>query len=313
MASAACIAGGILGVVALFVLVIGIPALLKMLIFLNIPGWVVCCLVGVLVWRWSADANFKGHWETTLGRIGVALSSAAFLSQGVLSMIIGPLSLLVAGFAYMIGERRLSIVSIALAAVVLINMPTQSPVIAKHQELFKGQEEPDEENEQTYSAESRLALKKRKKILAQESGSSFDDGLSSSSGDSSLTLDTESVRKYAVANASSPGEQFDINECLVPGKYVIIDFYSEYCGPCRAFAPKLKALADAKDDVVVRKLDINRSGHKGIDWDSPLAEQYEIHSVPYLRIYSPVGLQVAEGKEAKEMVNKWIEESGDEN
>ena len=103
------------------------------------------------------------------------------------------------------------------------------------------------------------------------------------------------------------GQQVSLAELAVPGKTTIFDFTSDYCPPCRAIAPKLDALHARRDDVAVVKVDINRPDVKGIDWKSPVAQQYNLRSIPHFKVFGPDGKLVAEGNEAREMVTKWFE------
>jgi thiol-disulfide isomerase/thioredoxin len=105
----------------------------------------------------------------------------------------------------------------------------------------------------------------------------------------------------------SMGQKVDVANYLVPGKTTIVDFYSEYCPPCRAIAPKLVNLHKSRDDIAVVKVDINRPGVKGIDWESPVAQQYQLHSIPHFKIYGPDGKLQAEGDAAYDQVQKWVE------
>lgn len=105
----------------------------------------------------------------------------------------------------------------------------------------------------------------------------------------------------------SMGQEVAVADYLVPGKTTIIDFYSEYCPPCRAIAPRLAKLHTTRDDIAVVKVDINRPGVKGIDWKSPVARQYDLHSIPHFQIYGPDGKLQAEGEAAYELVSKWVE------
>ncbi len=36
-----------------------------------------------------------------------------------------------------------------------------------------------------------------------------------------------------IVNSENPGEEMEISKYLVEGKTNIVDFYSEYCSPCR--------------------------------------------------------------------------------
>jgi len=106
------------------------------------------------------------------------------------------------------------------------------------------------------------------------------------------------------------GEPVDIEQFLVKGKTVIFDFYSDYCPPCRRVGPRLAALAAKRTDLVVVKVDINRPGVQGIDWNSTVARQYGLRSIPHFMIYSPEGKRVAEGKEAAAQVYAMLGEAG---
>ena len=109
----------------------------------------------------------------------------------------------------------------------------------------------------------------------------------------------------------SQGAEVALAEFLVPGKYTIFDFTSEYCPPCRAYAEPLLALHQQRGDIAVVKVDINRSEVHKIDWDSPVAKQYELHSIPHFRIYGPNGALVVmdqpNNPAARQVINKWIE------
>ncbi len=104
-------------------------------------------------------------------------------------------------------------------------------------------------------------------------------------------------RSHAV-NAYDPGAELAIGNILQKGKTNIVDFYSDYCPPCREISPLLKKLAAKSPDLAVLQVDINRKGVKGIDFLSPLARQYELNSVPHFKIYDGSGNLLKEGQEA---------------
>jgi thiol-disulfide isomerase/thioredoxin len=104
--------------------------------------------------------------------------------------------------------------------------------------------------------------------------------------------------KSHAINAHNPGAEMAVEAYLQKGKTNIIDFYSEYCPPCRKISPLLKKLGRQRQDLAILQVDINRKGIQGIDWGSPLARQYELQSIPYFRIYDPEGNLVKQGQEA---------------
>lgn len=104
------------------------------------------------------------------------------------------------------------------------------------------------------------------------------------------------------ANAGQGGEILDLRPLLVPGRVTLIDFYSPYCPPCRVLAPLLEQLAQRRPDLIVKKVNINRPGFQGIDWKSPLAQQYQLRSVPYFLIFNPQGKLVARGQAAMQQL-----------
>jgi thioredoxin 1 len=59
---------------------------------------------------------------------------------------------------------------------------------------------------------------------------------------------------------------------------VIVDFWAEWCGPCRMIAPMLRDLAkDYKDRLKVAKINV--------DNEPDLAERFNIQSIPTLLVF----------------------------
>lgn len=87
----------------------------------------------------------------------------------------------------------------------------------------------------------------------------------------------------------SHGDRIELGDHLVPGKLNLVDFYADWCGPCRAIAPKIERLAEANPDTLaVWKVDI-------IDWDSPVTGQFRLRSIPHLKLFDEQGALIAEG------------------
>ena len=115
---------------------------------------------------------------------------------------------------------------------------------------------------------------------------------------------------YRTINADKAGERVEIAPHLVEGKMNIVDFYSDFCPPCKAIAPDLEALSAKNSNVVVSTIDINRPGRRGIDWNSPVARQFNLRSIPHFKIYDTEGELVAEGQKAKDLVLEMMKEHG---
>ena len=106
-----------------------------------------------------------------------------------------------------------------------------------------------------------------------------------------------------------PDSPIDLTSMIVSGKTNIVDMYSEFCPPCRAIAPYLEKLAKARPDIHVVRIDINRKGHQGIDWASPIAKQFNLRSIPHFILVDGNGKVLEEGKPAYKKVVDMIKEA----
>ncbi|AJP05132.1 thioredoxin [Streptomyces cyaneogriseus subsp. noncyanogenus] len=69
-------------------------------------------------------------------------------------------------------------------------------------------------------------------------------------------------------------ENFD--QTVTDNEFVLIDFWAEWCGPCRQFAPVYEKAAEANPDLVFGKVDTEAQPE--------LAAAFGIQSIPTLMI-----------------------------
>ena len=63
-------------------------------------------------------------------------------------------------------------------------------------------------------------------------------------------------------------------EVMRSDKPVLIDFFANWCGPCRMVSPIVDEIAQEKSDVKVCKVDVDEQGE--------LAAQFGVSSIPML-------------------------------
>ena len=68
-------------------------------------------------------------------------------------------------------------------------------------------------------------------------------------------------------------ENFE-EEVLKADKPVLVDFWADWCGPCRMLMPTIEELAQSQDEIKVCKVNVDEQG--------PLAMQFKVMTIPTL-------------------------------
>ncbi len=76
-------------------------------------------------------------------------------------------------------------------------------------------------------------------------------------------------------------------EVLKSDRTVLIDFYADWCNPCRMLSPTVEKIADEREDIKVCKVNVDSEG--------ALAAKFAVDAIPMLAV-------VRDGKTVKTSV-----------
>lgn len=68
----------------------------------------------------------------------------------------------------------------------------------------------------------------------------------------------------------------DFNQ-LIQGP-TLVDFYAEWCGPCKMISPILEEISNSREDVKIVKINV--------DENPELARQYKVMSIPTMIMFN---------------------------
>jgi thioredoxin 1 len=91
------------------------------------------------------------------------------------------------------------------------------------------------------------------------------------------------------------------SDVLKAGKPVLVDFWAEWCGPCRAIAPALEDMAgDLKDKLTIAKLNI--------DENPTTPNKYNVRGIPTLILFRNGQVAAMKvGALPKNKLYEWVE------
>ncbi len=98
-------------------------------------------------------------------------------------------------------------------------------------------------------------------------------------------------------------ESFE-QDVLKAGKPVLVDFWAEWCGPCKQIAPALEQIAEElHDQVTIAKLNIE---------DSPTTpSRYGVRGIPTMMLFKDGQMaSMKVGAMPKQKILEWLSETG---
>ena len=67
-----------------------------------------------------------------------------------------------------------------------------------------------------------------------------------------------------------------LEELKTDGRPVLLDFFADWCGPCRMVAPIIAEIAEENPDIIVGKVNV--------DAEPELASEFGVFSIPTLAV-----------------------------
>ncbi len=102
-----------------------------------------------------------------------------------------------------------------------------------------------------------------------------------------------------MATITVTDETFE-KDVLNADKPVVLDFWAQWCGPCKMIGPVLEEISGERDDVIIAKMDI--------DANPETPTKFGVRSIPTLLIFKG-GESVATtmGAKPKAQLSQWID------
>ena len=105
-----------------------------------------------------------------------------------------------------------------------------------------------------------------------------------------------------MATVSITDDNFDL-EVLKSSKPIVVDFWAEWCGPCKQIGPSLEEISDEmKDQVIIAK--------HNIDNEPNTPTKYGVRGIPTMLLFKDGELKSTKvGAIPKSDIISWIKEN----
>ena len=92
------------------------------------------------------------------------------------------------------------------------------------------------------------------------------------------------------------------SEVIKSEKPVVVDFWAEWCGPCKQIGPILEEISDELSEVVIAK--------HNIDTEPNTPTKYGVRGIPTMLLFSKGELKATKvGATTKSKIVAWIKEN----
>jgi thioredoxin 1 len=75
-----------------------------------------------------------------------------------------------------------------------------------------------------------------------------------------------------MANVITINDMHHLNQLIAENNNLVLDFFAEWCGPCKMLLPVLDDVSNENKDIVICKVNV--------DNNATLATQYNVRSIP---------------------------------
>jgi thioredoxin 1 len=93
-----------------------------------------------------------------------------------------------------------------------------------------------------------------------------------------MVVQAPAQRAKAGNNFIELENEAQFNEAIASGKFVVVDFFAEWCGPCKQFGPTFKKVSSEFPDIIFIKVDVDKF--------KSLSEKYNIRGVPTVMVFA---------------------------